>query len=113
RGLRGDLGSVAEDVEELDLRLGVQQAADVLRHLRDVLDHEEANLVAACHRTRVYTSVVCRDRAATRAGSGGAGSSRAESGEAEAGPRATPRGPPAAVRSRPPRRPSSTGRLGS
>jgi hypothetical protein len=52
--LREDLAAVAQDVEELDGALGVQEAADVLRHLRNVLDEEEARLVTGCHRGRVY-----------------------------------------------------------
>ena len=39
--------AVGEDVEQLDRLLGVQQAADVLRDLRHVLDDQEARLVAA------------------------------------------------------------------
>ena len=41
----GHLPSVADDVEQLDVRLRVEQAADVLRDLRHVLDEEEADLV--------------------------------------------------------------------
>ena len=51
--LGDDLRSVGHHVEELDARLRVQQAADVLRHLRDVLDEEQAGLVTRCHCGRV------------------------------------------------------------
>ena len=44
------LRAVGHDVEELDCALRVQQAPDVLRDLRDVLDEEQAHLVARCHR---------------------------------------------------------------
>jgi hypothetical protein len=39
------LAAVADHVEELDVRLGVEQATNVLRHLRHVLDEQEADLV--------------------------------------------------------------------
>ena len=45
-----DLAAVGQDVEQLDRALRVQQAADVLRHLRDVLDEQQARLVTGCHR---------------------------------------------------------------
>jgi hypothetical protein len=38
---------VRQDVEQLDRLLRVQQAPDVLRDLRHVLDDQEARLVAA------------------------------------------------------------------
>jgi hypothetical protein len=41
--------AVGDDVDEADLRLGVQQAADVLRDLGDVLDQEEPDLIASWH----------------------------------------------------------------
>ncbi len=41
----GHLAAVADHVEELDVRLGVEQATNVLRHLRHVLDEQEADLV--------------------------------------------------------------------
>ena len=43
------LAAVGHDVEQLDLRLRVEQPADVLGDLRDVLDQEEADL-ASGHR---------------------------------------------------------------
>jgi hypothetical protein len=52
------LRAVAQDVEQLDRALGVEQAADVLGHLRHVLDDEEARLVTRCHRRRVYQAAV-------------------------------------------------------
>ena len=45
-----DLRAVGHDVEQLDAALGVQQAADVLRDLRHVLDEEQAGLITGCHR---------------------------------------------------------------
>ena len=39
--------AVGQDVEQLDPRLGVEQPADVLRDLRDVLDDEQARLVSS------------------------------------------------------------------
>ena len=47
------LAAVGDDVEQLDLSLGVQQAADVLRDLRHVLDDQQANLVARWHRPTI------------------------------------------------------------
>ena len=40
-----DARAVADDVEQLDRGLRVEQPADVLRDLGDVLDDEEADLV--------------------------------------------------------------------
>ena len=37
--------AVLLDVEQLDALLAVQQVAHVLRHLRDVLDEEQADLI--------------------------------------------------------------------
>ena len=46
---RYDPAPIRQDVEELDARLGVQQAPDVLGDLRDVFDDEEARLVTRWH----------------------------------------------------------------
>ena len=47
---RGDrLGAVRQDIEKLDVRLRVEEAAYVLCDLRDVLDEQEADLIAAGH----------------------------------------------------------------
>ena len=47
--VRQRLRAVGQDVEKLDLGLRVQQATDVLRDLRHVLDDEQAGLIARCH----------------------------------------------------------------
>jgi hypothetical protein len=39
------LGAVIEDVEQLDPALGIEEAADMLRHLGHVLDEQQARLV--------------------------------------------------------------------
>ena len=47
---RGErLAAVGQDVEELDPRLGVEQTADVLGDLRDILDDQQARLVTGSH----------------------------------------------------------------
>ncbi len=46
---RDDAASIGQDVEELDPRLRVEQAADVLGDLGDVFDDQEANLVTRWH----------------------------------------------------------------
>ena len=46
--------AVGQDLEELDPLLRVEQAADVLRDLRDVLDDEQARLVTLWHRAGRY-----------------------------------------------------------
>ena len=43
--LRGGPAAVRDDVDQPDGLLGVEEAADVLRHLRHVLHEEEADLV--------------------------------------------------------------------
>ncbi|MEJ7697623.1 MAG: hypothetical protein WKF78_13645 [Candidatus Limnocylindrales bacterium] len=48
------LASVGQDVEDLDLRLRVEEAADVLGDLRHVFDDEQAGLVATRHGPRPY-----------------------------------------------------------
>ena len=47
--LEEGLAALAEHVKQLDLALRVQEAADVLRDLRHVLDDEQACLVTGCH----------------------------------------------------------------
>ena len=47
------LAALGQDVEELDRCLRVQQAADVLGDLRDVLDDQQARLVTRCHRPTI------------------------------------------------------------
>ncbi len=54
---RLDLGPVGDDVDEADLILGVQQAPDVLRDLRHVLDEQQANLISGRHRRNGTTGV--------------------------------------------------------
>ena len=65
--LAPDLGPVRHDIQQLDLRLGVEEAADVLGDLRDVLDDEEADLVTAGHRGRVYQGATVRLRSGSPA----------------------------------------------
>ena len=46
---RDDAASIGQDVEELDPRLRVEQAADVLGDLGDIFDDQEPNLVTRWH----------------------------------------------------------------
>ena len=51
--------TLGQDVEQLDPRLRVEQPADVLGDLRDVLDDQQARLVTRWHRLDDTTRVVC------------------------------------------------------
>ena len=90
--LRQRLGALADHVEQLDLRLRVQQPADVLGDLRHVLDDQQARLVAGCHRgddtkfpSRTRPDRMSGSRVA-RPGTNGYGSDRDEDGPLAAGP---------------------------
>ena len=54
---RDGAGSFGQDFEQLDAGLRFEEAADVLRDLRDVLDDQQARLVTGRHRLDDTTRV--------------------------------------------------------
>ena len=85
------LAAVGHDVEQLDRLLRVQQAADVLRDLRHVLDDEEANLVLlGPARHRGSTIPRARSRGPTRTSGTAAGRRRQGRSRDEDRPAPTP-----------------------